>query len=440
MPDAVVEERNAHNVGETTSATPTTTFASLAVESYRRLFWAGAISFLAVQAQFVARGWLANELTGSNAGLGGVYMAFGVPMLIATPFGGVLADRLSKRNILIVTQLALSVSAGWLGIAVVTDVVTYWMLLVVSVIQAVSFAFLGPARIAMTGELVGRRLLTNAIVLSQMSMNSTRIIGPSLAGVGIGIAWFGTGGVYLASALFSLFSVVLVWSLPSTRATPDEQRTPGAEFVEGVRYVRSNPEIAILVATSFVVVMIGFPYLAFLPRVAEQLLDVGAAGYGALSAASAVGAVAMSFWVAGRGSTRSPWHIEAASGLLFGASIVALAVSPTFAVGLVTIVAVGAGASGFQSMNNSLALELSAFEYHGRIQSLMMLSFSGFGMAALPLGVLADAVGLRQTLTGMGIVVLVAMCGSMFALRRYRAVDDAGDQGAMASPGSGSSP
>lgn len=432
-----MDEGNETSAEEVATA-PTTTFASLAVRDYRLLFFAGAISFVAVQAQFVARGWLANELTGSNTGLGGVYMAFGVPMLIATPFGGVLADRLSKRNILIATQLALSLSAGWLGVAVATDVVQYWMLLVVSAIQAVSFAFLGPARIAMTGALVGRRLLTNAIVLSQMSMNSTRIIGPSLAGIGIGIAWFGTAGVYLTSAVFSLWSVALVWSLPPGRGARGEPRSAGAEFVEGLRYVRRHRQIAILVTTSFVVVMVGFPYLAFLPRVAEQLLGVGAAGYGALSAASAVGAVVMSIWVAGAGSVRSPWRIEAVSGLLFAVGVIALGLAPTLAVGLVTIVVAGAGASGFQAMNNSLVLDLADFEYHGRIQSLMMLSFSGFGMAALPLGALADRIGLRQTLTAMGCTMIAAMVVSIIALGHHRSTGAAA-QGAMASPGSGSS-
>ena len=108
------------------------TFASLAVVTYRRLFAAGLIAFLAVQSQVIARGWLANELTGTNTGLGGVYMAFGVPMLIATPFGGVLADRLSKRLVIAVCLLVLAATAAWIGFGVAFDFVEYWMLLVAS--------------------------------------------------------------------------------------------------------------------------------------------------------------------------------------------------------------------------------------------------------------------------------------------------------------------
>ncbi|MDA3038741.1 MAG: MFS transporter [Actinomycetota bacterium] len=397
----------------------TSTFESLAVREYRLLFIAGTISFLSVQAQVVARGWLANELTDSNAALGGVYMAFGVPMLLATPFGGAMADRVSKRMILIVTQLILSATAAWLGVAVLLDAAQYWMLLAVSAIQAVSFAFLGPARIAMTGEVVGRRLLTNAIVLSQVSLNSSRVIGPSLAGIGIGIVWFGTAGVYLVAAVLSAASVIAVLPLPHGR-TPrtGEQRSARSEFLDGLRYARRDREMAILLWTSFVVVMVGFPYLAFLPRVSSNLLNVGAAGYGALSAASAVGAVIISVWIAGRGSRRSPWNVQAVSGVVFGVAVIALAASPSIAVALATIAVVGAGASGFQAMNNSLALNIAAFEFHGRIQSLMMLSFSGFGMAALPLGALADVIGLRQTLAAMGSIVIVAITVSQLALRK----------------------
>lgn len=389
----------------------TATFASLANPTYRLLFISGAVSFLAVQAQFVARGWLANDLTGTNAGLGAVYMAFGVPMLLATPFGGVLADRLSKRNILLATQVALGASALWIGLGVQFGFVEYWMLLVTSAIQAVAFSFLAPARMAMTSELVGRELLTNAIVLGQMSMNSTRVIGPALAGVGIGVAWFGLAGVYYASFVVSALAFLLVLPLPSARREQvGPSRSPGREFVDGLRYVRSRPDVGWLVATSFVVVMVAFPYVAFLPRVATEMFEVGPAGFGAMSAVGAVGAVMMSLFVARRTSGAETWHWQTVTGFGFGVGLLLMAASPTYAAVLAAIFVVGAAASGFQSMNNSLVLGLSEFEFHGRMQSLMMLSFSGFGMAALPLGLLADVIGLRATFVAMGLTAIVAMC------------------------------
>jgi MFS family permease len=395
----------------------TSTFASLTVLPYRRLFLSGLIAFLAVQSQVIARGWLANELTGTNTGLGGVYMAFGLPMLLATPFGGVVADRVSKRRVMAGCQMAMAITSAWIGFGVAFDFVAYWMLLVASALQALAFAFLGPARMAMTGQLVGRDLLPNAIVLGQMSMSTTRVLGPAVAGVAIGIAWIGTSGVYFMSAALSVVAFAVTLRLPPGGPTTAPTSSPTTEFRDGLAYVRHHRDVALLIVTSFLVVMIGFPYLAFLPRVADSIFDQGAAGYGAMSAMSAVGAVVMSLFVAGRAGGAHARRIQTCSGFAFGGGLVLLATTPNFASALVVVLLVGAAAAGFQSMNNSLVLALSDFEYHGRIQSLMLLSFSGFGMAALPLGQLADRIGLRQTLAAMGVLTIACMIGYWLARR-----------------------
>jgi MFS family permease len=154
------------------------TFASLSHTRYRRLFVSGAISFLAVQALVVARGWLAYELTGTNTGLGLMYLSFGVSMLLATPLAGVMADRFSKRNLVAFTNVAVAITSLWLGVTVSMDVTHYWMVLVSSAVQGAGLAVMGPARMAMTADVIDRSLLTNAVVLSQMSLNVSRVIGP----------------------------------------------------------------------------------------------------------------------------------------------------------------------------------------------------------------------------------------------------------------------
>jgi predicted MFS family arabinose efflux permease len=125
----------------------------------------------------------------------------------------------------------------------------------------------------------------------------------------------------------------------------------------------------------------------------------------------------MSLFVAGRAGGAHARRIQTGSGFAFGGGLVLLATTPNFASALVVVLLVGAAAAGFQSMNNSLVLALSDFEYHGRIQSLMLLSFSGFGMAALPLGQLADRIGLRQTLAAMGVLTIACMTGYWLARR-----------------------
>lgn len=385
-------------------------FASLRIDAYRSLFTIGAFGFLATQSQVIARGWLANDLADSNAGLGGVFMAFGIPMLVATPVAGVAADRYARRTILVVTFAMLAASSLWIAAAVSTGTVAYWMLLATSAIQAVAFSFMVPARMALTVEVVGRDLLPNAIALGQMSMNSARVVGPALAGLVIGVSWIGVGGVYYAAAALSSLAVAGSWRLPVGRPSADRPATSvRAEFAAGLSYVRRFRPIADLLVVSFVVVMVGFPFMAFLPRFATDDLHVGSSGYGLLAAVSAVGAVALSFAIAGRAEGKSAWRIQSAAGVTFGVGLVLLAIAPGYLAAAAAVTCVGAASAGFQAMNNTLVLALSDLEYHGRVQSLMMLSFSGFGMAALPLGVLADAIGLRQTIAVMGAVVTVAV-------------------------------
>lgn len=402
------------------------TFAALEHPVYRLLWFGGLVSFLSVQMQFIARGWLAFELTGSNKGLGAVYLGFGVPMLLLTPWGGVAADRLSKRRVVMTCQLALAASSAMVAVALSFDAITYPLLIASAVVQGAGFSFLGPARMAFTGDLVGRERLANAIVLQQLSMNGTRIFGPSLAGALIGVAFFGVAGVYYLTTALTLVAVAVTFRLPPGHpAAGRPVRTPLGELADGIVYVARRPLLRLLVLTSFVVVMAAFPYVAFLPTLAEETFGVGAAGYGVLSGASALGALAASAVIASRADGPAAWRVQTIAGVGFGLGVAALGFSGSFAVALGIILLTGAASSAFQGLNNALVLGHTDAAYHGRVQSLMMLSFSGFGMAALPLGAVADAVGLPTTMLGMGLTAFAAVVVYALVRGRTRAVDAA---------------
>ncbi len=156
--------------------------------SYRRLLYSSAVVIFGIMGQAVARGWLARDLTGNNTGLGGVMLAFGSAMLIATPWGGVAADRFPKRTVLLVSVSLLAVSSAMVGLAVVADVIEYWMLVVASAVQATAFALYLPARIAFIAEVVEPAAIGPAVMLSQTTQEAMRVIAPALAGVLIRIA------------------------------------------------------------------------------------------------------------------------------------------------------------------------------------------------------------------------------------------------------------
>jgi MFS family permease len=377
-------------------------FVALRSRHYRTLWISGLFVFLSVTAQTIARGWLARELTGTNAGLGGVLLAFGVPSLLLSPWGGVAADRLSKRAVLVVSQVVLTLSALWIGVAVALDAVAYWMLLATSAMQALAFALYGPTRMAFTAELVERGHLTNAVSLGQMSAEGMRVVGPSVAGVLLAAGAFGEKAVFLGTALVCAVATLISVRLP--RGDPPRyrpERSPLEEFREGLAYIGGRRHLLILVTASLGVVMIGFPYMAFLPTVADQF-DVGAGGYGLMSAITSVGAVTAAY-LASRRARPDLWRRLVVAGIAFGLGVVILGLAPVFAVALVVLPGIGAASILFQTSNQSLLLMLSDFDFHGRLQGIVMLGFSGFGIAALPLGVLADAIGLRPTLVAMGV-------------------------------------
>jgi predicted MFS family arabinose efflux permease len=197
---------------------------------------------------------------------------------------------------------------------------------------------------------------------------------------------------------------------------------PLADTAEAYHYIRAEPALLLLATTSVGVVAIGMPYLTFLPAIAEDVFDVGSQGYGALAASSATGGVVAGLLTARAGDRHRPWRRVQIAGLLFGTTLVLLAVMPRFGLALAVLPLLGGASLTFQTTNQSLLMTLSDSEFHGRLQSTVMLGFSGFGIVALPLGVLADRIGLRSTLGIMGATVFAIMLGFL-ARRRRRTAD-----------------
>lgn len=394
----MVEEQNSEGDA------PTSRFAALQIPAYRKLWWGGIFIFLASQTQQVARGWLAYELTESNKALGGVIFGFGVSLLISTPFSGVVADRFPKRRIMILAQSAMGLAALGIAVAVATDVIEYWMLVAASVVQGSGMSMLGPSRLAMTADLVEREALTNAIFLSNASVQATRVFGPVVAGMLIAIEPIGIGGVYFLGAALALLSVISAAGLPAGDPRGSSGRTPFGDMADGINYVRRRPELTRLLTIGILVVMFGFPHVTFLPGLIQDIYELDAWALGVLTGSAAIGAVSSSLFLANV-ATKRLTSLQFRAGLTFAIALAIFAAVPNYWGGVVIMVAVGAASSAYQAVNNSQALVIADVEYHGRVQSLLMLAFSGFGLMALPMGLLADRYGIRETMVLMAVLV-----------------------------------
>ena len=271
-----------------------------------------------------------------------------------------------------------------------------------------------------TIDIVGPKLIPNAVALAQISMNSNRVIGPALAGVFLGVTWLSFAGIYLFSAGLSVLAVICFLFLDSGLPNPDRpQRAPLVEMADGFRYASSVPSLRIVVSLAILVTMVGFPYIAFLPSVSEDFFGRGSEGFALLSLVGAAGGLLAGVGVARTVLAQGP-RVQVVSGVMLAVGLLFMSWAPTFNVALIAAVVVGGSTAGFQSMNATLALSLSDSDYHGRIQSLLGLGFSAFGLVSYPLGLLADAIGLRETLAGMGVITFVLVVGAELFWRTDR--------------------
>ncbi len=374
---------------------------------------------MGVQMQFLLRGLLAWDLTHREGALGIVFLVFGLSMLVFTPLGGVAADRLRKRTLLVVGQVLLVLVSAGMGIAVLTGNERFWMLLIAGVAQGAMFGLTGPARTSMANDLVGPALLGNAISLSMMSMSTTRVFAPSLAGALAGIAAFGIGGAYIVAACFSILSLVFTIRLPDVAPSVAGKGNPFADIADGVRYVAARPELRRVVVASTIIIMFGFNYIAFMPALVEGVFGRGDGSVGLMSTASSIGAVFVAIPIAARAASPNARRLMVSLGLAFGATVCLLSITPNYFVAFAVTILIGAAATGFQTLANSIVVTSSDPNYHGRVQSLMQLAFAGFGIVAAPLGLLAEAVGLRPTITLMGAIAAAATL--VFAVLERRA-------------------
>jgi MFS family permease len=199
---------------------------------------------------------------------------------------------------------------------------------------------------------------------------------------------------------------------------PDRpDRAPLAELVDGLVYARGNRPVRVVLGTAIVVTMVAFPYITFLPSVSEDFFDAGPEGFALLTLVGAVGGVLSGFVVA-RAVLRQGPLVQLMAGCGIGLALVGLGVAPTFPMALAASFVTGLATAAFQSMNATMALGFSDPAFHGRMQSLLQLGFSAFGLFSLVLGLVADRWGLRETLVAMGLTTIAVMVTTELLWRR----------------------
>lgn len=387
-------------------------FASLENRHYRILWLSMLASFMGMQMHMVARGWLAYDITGSAAALGAVSLAWGLPMLLFSLLGGVLADYAEKRNILVASQVVTTVMAVAHGVLVATGVIQIWQLMILGFFQGTVFAFQGPGRQALVPELVGEHELMNAIALNSAGMNMTRIVGPSLAGLFIALPFIGMNGIFFVIAAFYVAATVTLLMLPLSGNIRIRERPMITEMFSGFGYIGRHPLLITFMSLAFVPILLGMPYQSLLPVFAgNKALGVGPSGLGAMMTATGVGALVGSVGVANLSEAKRLGLIQLVFGLAFGLTLVFFALSQNYVMALLTLPLVGLTANAFMAINNTMILGSTDPEMRGRVMSIYWMTFSVMPLVAFPMGIIGDAVGIQATVAVAGGLIAAFIVG-----------------------------
>ena len=394
----------------------------------------------ALHMQGVVRGLLAYQLTGSFAALGIVELGNTVPRMFLALYGGMLADRTSRRVILQATWVINAIASVVLAWLVFTGRLRIEHLVIGAFVQGVTNSFALPARQAMVPEIVGPDRMMNAFALNIFNLNMLRLVAPAIAAGTV--AAVGGGWVFVMMAVLYGFASAAMFPIPATTAAtraalagrmPDEDGViqPGekgalSEIMDGIRYVRASHVLIALLLLQLFGAMLAFPYQRLMPGFVDVVLAGGddkrtAILVGTLLTFTAVGALLGSLLIASLPSRRRGW-LMIGSLVVFGIALIAFSASTVIWISAAIAIVVGFGQSGRMSLLNVLVQANTHEAYRGRVSAVLMLDDGIESLGVLGIAMLADTFGPQLALGGVG-VGLIALAGILWLTRIIRDLD-----------------
>ncbi|HEX6731127.1 MAG TPA: MFS transporter [Pyrinomonadaceae bacterium] len=386
-------------------------FRALSHRNYR-IFWVGAfLSNCGTWMQSVAQGWLVLHLTNSPFWLGlDAFMAT-APGILLTLLGGVFADIVDRRRLLIFSQTIAGTAALGLAVLVSTGLVNPWMILAFSFVTGCCFALASPSYMAMTYDLVGREDLANAVALNSTQFQLSRVIGPTLAGVGFSL--FGLAGCFYANGLsFIAVVVALMMVRPEAYSNPRlqaERHNIWHDLIEGLSYVRNRPRVSSLILLSAVSSLFGAPYFALVPIYARDIFGLGESGLALMMGVAGGGAFLGALLVAYLGDFRRKGWAVIIGGTVAGFCVTLFALATNLVISLVALFGIGFAIVVSVATENTLLQKLVTDQMRGRVMSMFMMSFIGtMPIGNIAAGALSQRFGVRHTLAVGGIIATLA--------------------------------
>ena len=387
------------------------TFRSLRHRNYRLLWFGTLFSSSGQWIQQVTLGWLTYDMTGSAFLLGAVNGARSVPLLVLGPFGGVAADRVNKKSLMLMTQAGLMLATAIFATLIVTGRLEVWHIFAFSLATGVGWAFNMPVRQSIVPNVVPRSDLMNALALNAAGFNITRILGPALAG--LLIAKFGPGeNFYIQSAAYlGVALTVLQLRLPPIQRAA--AASVGANLKEGAAFVWRHPTLRTQMTLALVPVVIALPFISLMPVFARDVLGKGPGGFGLMMAAPGIGAVAATLFIASIPEVKRKGVLLLGAIVSLGVMLMLFSLSRSFPLSLVILVGVGASQMLYMTTNQTLIQITVPDELRGRVMGIYMLDQGMLPLGSILAGTLADLFSAPIAVFTMG--ALVSLLALAFA-------------------------
>jgi MFS family permease len=393
------------------------TFGSLAIRDFRFLWLANLLTSFAMQMQGVARGWLIYDMTNSPMALTWVMLSFMLPSFLFSLAGGVIADRLPKKPIMVVAQMINAVATTLLAYIIFTGDVHFWHFIIIGIFNGTVLSLSMPARSALIPEVVGEANLVNAMALQSATFNLSRILGPALAGVfiavfaagnttsttGVGIVFFMIAGLYLL-AVFATAMVNRV-GLPAA----SNNASPLDDVKEGFVYMWQDKIMLGLLIMSFVPFTFGFSASFLLPAFNHDIISGGPEDLGLLMTAMGAGAFFGSMILARLGDIKRKGRVMFVCAHFWGITVAAFALSQNLVMALILGAAMGFFSAVFGSLNMSVIQLTVRPDIRGRVMAIMMMSFGLMPIGVIPVSALAEFVGIDIALLVAAAMLILSM-------------------------------
>ena len=406
-------------------------FDALAIHDFRLLWIANLIASFAMQMQMVARGWLIYDITSSPMALTWVMLSFMLPSFVFSLWGGVAADRVRKKPIMVTAQLVNALATVWLAVIVYRGDVTFWHFIYFGLFNGTVLSFSMPARASAVPEIVPREVVVNAMALQSATFSASRVVGPALAGVLI--AWFGGGDTSSAQGVGIIFFVIAAMYLVSVAATAllryrgeptrNTQATMGEDIVEGFRYMRHQRVVLGLLVMGVVPMMFGFAPSFLAPVFNKDILDGGPETLGYLITAMGVGSLAGSLTLARLGDIGNKGKVLFGASYIWALGLAGYALSSQLAVAMAFGIFIGAFSSLVGSLNMSVTTLAIEPALRGRVMAIMMMTHGIMPAGMIPVAAAAEFIGIEIALLASAVLLALSMAGIAMLFPELRRID-----------------